>query len=258
MQRQGLREFCCEVLTNIIHSCPAMRYNIFELFYKHEVLGKVALRTSFLSELIQKVAHLKYVFSMEVMIQERNYEPGERILRCCECDMPLLNVGATGFLRRFKKAEKPHMLVLTNKRFLVMERPKHGLMTQKCGHCPPESFCPIGPSIEIERSYADLTRVIRGMDSQMLALGWVKRSLALATGESTIEGEDVDIIVVHRSDVRRQIIETLCTLSGPDVEKRVEPQRDVLIKQRSEKKLDGDIPVCMSFAYNVETGNMSC
>lgn len=79
--------------------------------------------------------------------------------------------------------------------------------------------------------------------------------MTIGSNETAIEGEEIDIIIVHRSDVRRQIIETLCALSGPDVEKRVEPQRDMLIKQTSEKRVDSP-PVCMSFAYHVETGEM--
>jgi len=247
MQRQGLRELCSDVLTNIIQACTKMRYDIFELFYKQEVLGKVALRASFLNELIKRVAQLKYVFAMESMIQERNFEPGERILRCCECELPLAAGG--GF--KFSKNDAPRMLVLTSKRLLIMERPKHGMMLMKCGHCPPESFCPVGPSIESEHSYSDMTRVIRGADSQMFAIGFVDRHKL--TGE--IQSEAMQIMICHRSDERRGVVETLCTMSGPDVEKRVQPQRDMLIKQTTEKRLETP-PVCMSFAFRVETGKM--
>jgi hypothetical protein len=227
-----------------------MQYEVFETFYKQETHSRVTLRTSFLDELIKRVAQLKYVFAMEKMIQQKKFEPGERILRCCECEMPLRN--ESRFLIR-SIAEAPRMLVLTSKRLLVMEKPKHGMLKQKCGHCPPESFCPVGPSIEIEHEFADMTRVIRGIDSQMFAIGWIQRGTSL-TGP-TITGESMDILICHRSDVRRGVIETLCTLSGPDVEKRVEPHRDQLIKQTIEKRLDSP-PVCMTFAYRVETGKM--
>jgi len=246
MERQGLRELCCDTLVNIIHLCPRMRYSIYEMFYTHEVHGRVQLRVSFLNELISRVEQSKYVVAMDALLKERFVEPGERILRCAEVDLPLERQG-TLFSSFSTPSLEPQMMVITSKRFLIMERPKHGLLTRKCGHCPPESFCPVGPGIansEKKQSYADISRIIRGIDSQMLIIGWIERSIY----GDRISGENFDIYICHRSDVRREIVDTLSTLTGPDVEYRVEPQRDTLIKQSIEKRINSPI-VCMSFAY---------
>jgi hypothetical protein len=156
--------------------------------------------------------------------------------------LPLRNTG--GFLGRFNaQSMEPQMLVITSKRFLIMEKPTHGVLTRKCGHCPPESFCPVGPGIAVQHDYSDISRIIRGVDSQMFVVGWVERGFA-----GNVVGETRDIFVCHRSDVRREVVETLSTLTGPDVEYRVEPQRDMLIKQTSDKRLES-ATVCMNFAY---------
>jgi hypothetical protein len=189
------------------------------------------------------VEQSKYAIAMEGLLKDRFCEPGERILRYAEVILPLRNTG--GLLSRFSAKDlEPQMMVITSKRFLIMEKPKHGILTRKCGHCPPESFCPVGPGIAFEHDYSDISRVIRGVDSQMFVIGWVERG----GFANAVVGETRDIFVCHRSDVRREVVETLSTLTGPDVEYRVEPQRDMLIKQTSDKRLES-ATVCMNFAY---------
>eukprot|EP00928_Gymnodinium_smaydae_P037014 TRINITY_DN25763_c0_g1_i2.p1 TRINITY_DN25763_c0_g1~~TRINITY_DN25763_c0_g1_i2.p1 ORF type:complete len:2017 (-),score=504.50 TRINITY_DN25763_c0_g1_i2:157-5598(-) len=218
LARGGMRQMAAELLSLVLDAYPKMRYEVLELMSYYEAVGRHHMRESCRSDLLARVNAHKYRVAMQRMLQERN-RPDERILLVIDMELPKIK-GRTGG-RIAAAADAPaQMLVLTTLRILIMGRPKHKALQAKCGHCPPESFCPIGPSIEDQYKYLKLTRVIVGPDRQTLILGWMRRGG---------NGEDFDVIVCHKSDERKAVADALCFNSGQGVEDRITPSQDTVI-----------------------------
>lgn len=240
LDRQGMREFCTEVLATYIHWAPKHKYDAFAMFNEAEIFGQRPIRLSYMHELLQRINFQKYMNSTEHMLKEHNDNPDEHILFCTLVDIPLLASNKVGM--------RDQLLVCTNRMCYIMEKPDPKKVPI-CGVCPPERFCPIGPSTTHERQYKDLTRVIRGLGPQMFAVGYVEYNKL--TGQ--VDGETLDVVICHGVvEARNRASETLHNLSGPDVENRVEMVPDAIMRQLMRKKTHTEELVCHTYAYRKE------
>lgn len=145
------------------------------------------------------------------------------------------------------------MLVLTTRRMCFMARPKHGMLSKPCGVCPPESFCPVGPEIEKQYFYKDLTRIFCGPDPQMLVLGLLRRAVVPNRAGVDRNGEEFVKLVCHKSDQRQAVVETLSALSGNcHIEACVEVVQDEVTRQAIGFHMRSTrTPMCMSYAMRL-------
>lgn len=239
MQRQGMRELGTHILSVVLQYCSSLRYELISLVNEYGVAGH-DIRISFLTDVLGRVANLKNTAIMEELLHTRDKDPTERILHKVDVEMPQQSGGFFSSGPEYVS----RMLVLTNKRVLVMERPKHTGLGHVCTHCDPAKFCPLGPTVGSDMSYAKLTRIVRGSDSQMIVLCWAKH-----TPRSQPE-ERYDVVICHDSDASRLLVRTLHTMSGPKVESRIYPLRDQLIHKRLTRLAYGSV-VATTWAYRV-------
>jgi len=149
------------------------------------------VRESFLYHLMREVEMKDYHASMEKILVERAGDTKERILQCAEVELP--NVYDGSFMRMGAK-QPPRQLLLTNKRLLVMGRPRHSRLKQPCGICPPTSFCPIGPTEERNEDYRGISRIIVAPDTQMFVVGCIGNG----RGRRDVGEERFDIVICHK------------------------------------------------------------
>merc|ERR1712190_15736 len=140
---------------------------------------KQQINASFLNELMERVDIRNYCKAMQDELEKQSKK--NRILQALNVELPLWRTGAKFGIGNLGSAGS-RRLVVTNNKLLVMEAPKHGQLTQRCNLCPPDSFCPVGPGIDTEYAYTDLTRIVAGADSQLVILGWIVRSQQLTAG----------------------------------------------------------------------------
>eukprot|EP00747_Dinoflagellata_sp_TGD_P061450 gnl/TRDRNA2_/TRDRNA2_152525_c0_seq1.p1 gnl/TRDRNA2_/TRDRNA2_152525_c0~~gnl/TRDRNA2_/TRDRNA2_152525_c0_seq1.p1 ORF type:complete len:345 (-),score=85.19 gnl/TRDRNA2_/TRDRNA2_152525_c0_seq1:114-1097(-) len=89
-----------------------------------------------------------------------------------------------------------------------------------------------------------MTRIIHGIDEQTFVIGWIKRHPVMGH----VEGEQYDVVICHKSDVRHTLLEALTALSGPGIETRLEAVKDVLMTQMLKKRTSSNI-ICMTNVY---------
>jgi len=242
--RQGIREHGLDVLARTSEVWPQSGYYILEFFNRAEVIGKCRIRASFLQELTKRMKGRNNAGAVEHHLQHIKHDVSERVLTRADAELRRVKQGVRSKPFSVFTGASPYehgALVLTNKRVCFVGPPRG----TRCGLCPPHAYCSLSPTLEVDRSYAELTRVILGEGQQMLILGWQARSV---TGE--VVGETFDLFICHRDDVRVKLVQTLCALSGPEAPQRLLPIRDNLINLAIAKRISPPV-VCIAFANRV-------
>jgi len=168
------------------------------------------------------------------ILNDRYSDNTETILQITNVELPLNPQKFAG------PNEPPRMLVMTNRRFVVLARPTHTvhdeMETPVCG-------CFGRTGVHMEENYINITRIIRGADSQMLAIFYLKKTILPTPNIS----EQFEVFICQKSNVRRGIQDAFVALGAPNVEKQLPVQRDMLIHQAI-KKRTASPTVCMTYA----------
>lgn len=221
---QCIHMLCQDTLAKLLHLAPSVRYGFTEIMYRYKLIMSKKVHDSFIHDLLDQSETLRLQYALTLLLEEKNGEDTEKVLQLAWVLMP--QESASWKFSVFGLTEKPgpRLIALTNKRLIVMGQSRHGVSLRPCGHCPPESFCPVGPTIEAEHPYTELSRIVCTSDSQMLVLGWVDRNPM-----GRVSGEKFETIIFLRNSARREFKERLTQLSGPTSDMRLMPENDVVV-----------------------------
>jgi len=241
LARQGIREYGLDVLARISEIRSQSGYYILEFFNCAEVVGKCRLRASFFQELTTRMKSQSNAGVVERHLQAVKRDAHEKVLARADAELRRSTRSKSFSVFTGSTQFEHGAIILTTKRVCFVGPPRG----TRCGLCPDHTYCSLSPTLEVDRPYSDLTRIIIGEDQQTLTLGWQTKSVA---GNAT--GETFDIFICHRNDIRAKLVETLASLSGPTPPQRLLPVKDNLLKLAIAKRTTPPV-VCVAFAYRV-------
>eukprot|EP00930_Biecheleria_cincta_P033454 TRINITY_DN23185_c0_g1_i1.p1 TRINITY_DN23185_c0_g1~~TRINITY_DN23185_c0_g1_i1.p1 ORF type:complete len:2115 (+),score=396.23 TRINITY_DN23185_c0_g1_i1:132-6476(+) len=242
---QSIHMLCEDTLAKILHLAPSVRYDFTELMYRYKLIMHKKVHDSFLSDLLDRQETLRLQYALEFLLEEKNGEDTEKVLQLEWALMPQESASWKFSVFGLTEKQGPRIIALTNKRLIVMGQSRHGVSIRPCGHCPPESFCPVGPTIEAEHPYTELSRIVCTGDSQMLVLGWVERNTM-----GRVSGEKFDTIIFMKSSARKEFKDRLSQLSGSTSEMRILPESDVVVGKTVKGKTASRI-VMKTWAFRI-------
>jgi len=236
------------LIAAVLDKCQKMKYDILMVFSGYMVTGSKAMRQSFLAGLLQQMkqseerAKIQAAFGeMVVPVKEPilpmrgHSDTAEKTVAFARCEV-ILN----GARRALNSTSAPHPFlaaVVTNKNLLIIDASKPGY--------------PQNPSVVEARPLSDITRIVRGVPSQVVYVGWMKKII----GVSDNYDEEYMVIICHRESDRKLIIGALHELSipkGGSQEHRVPLQMDNTFKKALENQVTEQM-LMISFANSLNS-----
>eukprot|EP00743_Colponemidia_sp_Colp-15_P011317 GILK01012605.1.p1 GENE.GILK01012605.1~~GILK01012605.1.p1 ORF type:complete len:706 (-),score=168.24 GILK01012605.1:166-2160(-) len=234
-RRDTIRENVTGVLAEYLHSSMKNRYDVLEEFTKASVFDGIALRQTYVQELLDMMQMKKYRSALEnYMYQNSIFERRERVIELAWAEV---SPAAGTFENR--------LVVLSNEAFYILKRPRG----EPCSVCSPDQFCPAGPLLVARRRYHDLKRLVIGVGDQFMA------TVFHNTGFRN-KGDSLEITVFPQYGIRDRVLNIFERVLRSDVNtESVEFEQDVLTEAVMKSKLGVTDVKQFTFCHLIVRGN---